>query len=196
MAGVHTYSQLGRKTTVFAIDHSVGHGGRNLKDDVQLIQVLINRYINEKEDAHKRSPEPRYDARVLDKAGHTIDKLVVDGICGTLTLAAILATQKSLSKWKGCAIDGRIDAIEEGGASQYAAMEEVLVRLPTGKVIREFEPTTHFNTMYVLAVTTGARPINPDWDRFSLPEPLRTSLARSMSRFFGGWGGHQPKARP
>jgi hypothetical protein len=50
MAGVHTYNHGGMKVTLFAIDHSVGHGGRNLSDDVQLIQFLINRYIDEREE--------------------------------------------------------------------------------------------------------------------------------------------------
>jgi hypothetical protein len=49
VAGVHTYKQLGRNVSIYAIDHSVGSGGRNRRDDVQLIQVLINRYIDEKE---------------------------------------------------------------------------------------------------------------------------------------------------
>jgi len=193
MAGVHTYNHGGMRVTVFAIDHSVGHGGRNLRDDVQLIQFLINRYIDDWEETYiKYRGDPRYDARVLDKAGHTIDKLVVDGICGPLTLAAIIATQVSINKWRGCLIDGRIDAIEEGGVSQFAIakMERVVMGVKDGEVVRAWLPVgkNYFNAMYALAVNARAYPIRPEWDYLSVPEPLRTALVRSMSRYFGGWG--------
>jgi len=189
MAGVHTYNHGGTKVTVFAIDHSVGYGGHNLKDDVQLIQFLINRYIDDWEETYtKHRGDPDFDSRVLDKAGHTIAKLDVDGICGPLTLAAIIATQVSLNHWRGCPIDGRIDAIKEGGGSEYPGLREVLVRIPSGKVIREFEPANTFNAMYLLAVNARAEPLNPKFDYLSVPEPLRTTLMRSTSRYFGGWG--------
>ena len=181
MAGVHTYKQLGRDVTIYAIDHSVGVYGRNRMDDVQLIQIMINAYIDRKEEAYK--DHPANDARVVDDSGRTIDKLVVDGNCGSRTLAAIVATQKSLNKWKGCAVDGQIDAIDEGGLSQYNT-RDLLGYAEERRglaVVKKPVYNSQFNTMYVLAVATGAQPDRSDWDRFDLPEPLRSTLMRSIA---------------
>jgi hypothetical protein len=182
MAMVHTYKHGSndggtQDVTMFAIDHSVGRGGTNRKDDVQLIQILINRYIEYATWVVKAHPEAGRQG-VLDTSGRQIAKLDVDGICGPLTLAAILATQRSLNVWRRITIDGRIDAIKEGGAAEY----------DDGKRYR-------FNTMYILAV--GAEETADDYDKyamenaqlegeplrpinvFDLPEPLKSSLLRS-----------------
>lgn len=191
MARVHTYKQSGTDVAIFAIDHSVGRGGRNVKDDVQLIQVLINRYIDVEATLVKTHPETGR-MRVSDTSGRQIDKLNVDGVCGPLTLAAILATQRSLNVWRRCAVDGRIDAIMEGGASQYDGSQYY-----------------RFNTMYILAIGARAdadsyssgyariRQGSPDFeplepiDLFSLPDPLKTSLLRSsLVNAVGPFAGH------
>ena len=189
MAGVHTYIQLGMDVTIYAIDHSVGVAGRNRTDDVQLIQVLINRQLGVWDALHKE-PDRALDWRVLDKSGRQIDKLAVDGICGPLTLSAILASQRALNKWRGCAIDGRIDAIKEGRKSQYETgrVEFYAAGVRNNKVVREPIMETRFTTMYILAHAVGAGPNSqalatttavPPWDIYSLPEPLRSSLLRS-----------------
>ena len=186
MASVHVFSNNGTRVRVYAIDHSVGRGGANRMDDVQLIQVLINRYIAFR--ASIQTPGMGWEGRVTDNTGQQIAKLRIDGRCGPLTLNAILATQRALDRWRGCAVDGRIDALKEGGQSAYrdgtffdaASIEK-------GRLARERVWRSNFNTMYILAVTTGADP-NRDhspvdgltpWDNFSLPDPLKSSLIRS-----------------
>jgi hypothetical protein len=187
MAGVHTYQQLGESVAIFAIDHSVGIGGRNLVDDVQLIQVLINRYIDWREEIVKDHPGERgFDARVLDKSGRTIARLAVDGNCGPRTRAAIVATQRSLNKWRSSAVDGRIDAIDEGGKSQYQTgrVEFWAGGVQGGKIVKTPIMQTRFNTMYILAEATEAEPGSRSWDNSSMPEPLRSALFRSWARGF------------
>ena len=201
MAGVHTYKHDDTYVTLYAIDHSVGYGGRNRMDDVQLIQILVNRYITATETIAKEQGPTWDTSRVLNSSGRVIDNLDVDGQCGPLTLAAILAVQKSLAYWKGCTIDGRIDAIPDGGRSHY----------DTGKVIltiNQFDPKQgkevpyhymddRFYTMYFLAALGRASPDETQfnygsdadykknsygisqWNNFSLPEPLKSSLIRS-----------------
>lgn len=185
MAGLYTYKQLGLNVTIVAIDHSVGRGGRNRMDDVQLIQVLINRHIDETEEVHKQLPGPSYDTRVVDKRGRTIDDLVVDGRCGTLTLAAILATQRSLDKWKGCAVDGRIDAIPDGAASQYKTgrVQTYAFGLRGNQVVREPIMESRFKCMYLLGLAATDSFARTPWNILSLPEPLKSALLRS----FLGW---------
>jgi hypothetical protein len=178
MAGVHTYKQLGRDVTIFGIDHSVGRGRMNRTDDVQLIQIMINRYICTTTDIHKS--DPKWNALVLDESRRQIDKLDVDGWCGRQTLAAILATQKSLHRWKSSAVDGRIDPIPEGGASQYEDGTTYVAwrGVEHRKSVLHRIMNTRFNTMYVLAVIADLDP-NPPWNIFLLPEPLKSSLLRS-----------------
>ena len=169
MAGAHTFKQMGRDVTIFAIDHSVGAGGANRMDDVQLIQILINRYIVYKAASYK---EYGSDTRVVDRSGGQLKQLKVDGLCGPVTLAAILAAQRSMNRWKGVTVDGRIDPIKEGGASQYE----------DGTVAYESRTTrimgSRFNSMYLLGATATFEP-NPPWNLFSLPDPLKSSLMRS-----------------
>jgi hypothetical protein len=176
MAGVHTYKQMGKDVRIFAVDHSVGSGGRNKMDDVQLIQMQINRYIETNAVISKKTPG--WTPRLVSKSGGQVAKLGVDGLCGPLTLAAILAVQRSLNIWHGCAVDGTISAIPEDGPSQYkdgtSLPSEDFVN---GKFVRTRFMLTSFNTMYILAVTADFHA--PPWDIFSLPEPLKSSLLRS-----------------
>src|SRR5678816_2887569 len=116
MASIHTYTQLNQAVRLYAIDHAVGYGGTNRADDVQLIQVLINRYKDWREEVFNTGSKSNSAMRVLDRAGQPIDELKVDGHCGRLTLAAILSAQRAINAWRGCAIDGRIDASREAGA--------------------------------------------------------------------------------
>jgi hypothetical protein len=179
MAAVHTFKHNPGDVTMFAIDHSVGRGGTNRKDDVQLIQILINRYIDI--EAWLVKEHPKWGRKcVLDTSGRQIAKLDVDGQCGPLTLAAILATQRALNIWRSVAVDGRIDAIKEGGASDYDGAD------------RNYKT---FNTMYILAI--GAKDTADDYNKwrmltaqqahepltpinvFSLPDPLKSSLLLS-----------------
>jgi hypothetical protein len=177
MASVRTFKQNGRDVTMFAIDHTVGRGGVNQQDDVQLIQILINRYIALKA-AHydkiddfgrTKGKDGRQigDARVLDESGRQVKELKVDGLCGPRTLGAILAAQRSMNRWKGATVDGRIDPIQDGGRSRYK----------DGTVYKGME-MTRFNGMYLLGLTGDWEP-NPPWDIFDLPEPLKSSLMRS-----------------
>jgi hypothetical protein len=70
---------MGQDVTIFAIDHSVGAGGVNRMDDVQLIQILINRYVVYEAAAYK---EYGSDTRAVDKSGGQIKQLKVDGLDG------------------------------------------------------------------------------------------------------------------
>lgn len=175
MAGVHTYKQQGGDVTIFAVDHSVGRGGVNRTDDVQLIQVMINRYISTTADIHKK--DPKWDALVLDSSRRQIDKIAVDGRCGPATLAAILAAQRSMKRWRGVAVDGRIDPIREGGASQYQDGTTFFVSHAVKNHPHRIM-NTRFNSMYMLAVCADFDP-NPPWNVFLLPDPLKSSLLRS-----------------
>lgn len=173
MAGIHTYKHNGKDVSIYGIDHSVGRGGMNRMDDVQLIQVMINRYIDWRAYAH--TTETSIDSRVLDRSGRQIDYLKVDGRCGPLTLAAIVATQKALNLWRGSAVDGRFDAFKDGSASVHQ-----------GPLTYGHRP---FTSMYALAVATRATPegsapgyVSPGttrFDVFTLPEPLKGALLRA-----------------
>ena len=181
MASVRTFKQDALNVTMFAIDHSVGRGGVNQQDDVQLIQILINRYIALKAVHYERmGPEGRVigeggrqigDCRVLDASGHQIKELKVDGLCGPRTLAAILAAQRSMKRWQGATVDGRIDPIKEGGRSKYK--DGTIYAFGTTRI-----EMVRFNGMYILGWASDIAP-NPPWDIFDLPEPLKSSLMRS-----------------
>ena len=114
-------------------------------------------------------------------------------MCGPLTLAAILATQRALNVWRSVAVDGRIDATKEGQGSQYFDPSRPVLTDKDGSRFRH----TPFNTMYILAIGAEAsmdsyglgyaalHQSDPDFNPldpiniFSLPDPLKSSLARS-----------------
>jgi hypothetical protein len=64
---------------IFNVDHSVGRSGRNLKVDVQLVQVLLN-------------------VRMETVNGIFPKKLDPSGICNNDTISAILGYQKYLNQ--------------------------------------------------------------------------------------------------
>ena len=80
------------------IKHSVGKGGSNWRDDVQMIQFLLNV-------AH------------LDTRNQFVmpSILVMDGICGPKTLNGILAyqNQKKRSMFPSIAVDGLVSATHQ-----------------------------------------------------------------------------------
>jgi lysozyme family protein len=82
------------------IDHSVGRHGRNRRDDVQLIQFLLNA-ANNYVGGHFFNPRP--------------EDLHVDGVCGEKTLAAILLYQKNInSVWPNTLVeDGTVNATKK-----------------------------------------------------------------------------------
>ena len=59
MAQIHAYKHSGKDVILFGIDHSVGRHGTNRMDDVQLIQLLINRYIDYREDWRRNKKAQR-----------------------------------------------------------------------------------------------------------------------------------------
>ena len=77
------------------IDHSVGKGGSNRRDDVQRIQFMLN-VIH---------LDPGNDFRMASL-------LAMDGICGPMTLAAILAyqTYKQDKEFPLLVVDGLVSA--------------------------------------------------------------------------------------
>jgi peptidoglycan hydrolase-like protein with peptidoglycan-binding domain len=89
------------------ISASVGKGGRNKPEDVRLVQRLLN------------------DARVREKSG---ERLVVDGIAGPKTDAAILQFQGGHS----VARDGRIDP---GGPTLKRLVDDHLASLQAGLIM-------------------------------------------------------------
>lgn len=82
------------------IDHSVGKGGSNRHDDVQMIQFLLNvAHIDVRN--HFRMPF----------------LLALDGICGPKTLSAILdyQTDKKTSMFPLFKVDGLVSATNQAG---------------------------------------------------------------------------------
>src|SRR5262245_60982351 len=77
MAHLTTDLLDGKKVPFLMIDHSVGRHGRNLRDDVLLIQFLLNQ-----SGSYKNRPKV---------------ELSLDGICGPDTRAAILQFQKAVN---------------------------------------------------------------------------------------------------
>jgi len=83
MARLVTEKTAEKTSVKLLIDHSVGLHGRNRRDDVQLIQLMLNaanKYLN----VWFKCPLP--------------EELRVDGICGEKTLAAIRAYQENVNK--------------------------------------------------------------------------------------------------
>ena len=71
----------------------VGKNAANRAIDVKVIQEKLNQALD-------KHPE-------FKKTG--INKLAVDGVCGTLTIAAIEKFQQTVLKWSGGIVDGRVD---------------------------------------------------------------------------------------
>src|SRR4051812_44289314 len=86
MARLQQFVQNGKQVAELLIDHSVGIGGSNRHDDVQLIQFLLNFSNN--------SPITRF-------YGTLATNLLVDGRCGNKTCSAILEYQRTMNKKYG-----------------------------------------------------------------------------------------------
>jgi hypothetical protein len=98
VARFQTVLEAGERRVKLFIDHPVGPRARNRKDDVQLVQFLLN---------FSNSTPVGYFFRALSAP------LAVDGNCGTETLAAILAYQKRVNQQHGfrlMADDGTVHA--------------------------------------------------------------------------------------
>jgi hypothetical protein len=143
----------------FVIDYSVGRAGQNRIDDVQLVQILLNRVIDMREAEIGLNPGVGY-KRMTDPAGRPIAKLLVDGMCGPKTCEAILAFQRLNVNQ---AIDGTISPVRDRGKDGYVA-----------------GGYHQFNTMYLLAIYSQS------WITTTLfditVEPLRSALMKSMLR--------------
>lgn len=77
----------------YAIGLAVGKNAVNRRNDVELVQRLLNRALDN---------FPKFKST-------EIKKLAVDGICGALTLSAIEKFQQTVLGWNGSAVDGRIE---------------------------------------------------------------------------------------
>jgi hypothetical protein len=94
------------------IDHSVGRRGRNKRDDVYLIQFMLNE-IGRADGRLKgencyRSPDPV--------------NLKFNGLCGTETISEILAFQRACNKEKGFAFvaeDSRVDSTRKAISGDF-----------------------------------------------------------------------------
>lgn len=92
----------GSPRVLYLVDASVGRGSPNRRDDVFLVQFLINAMWNKLTDKVTTFGGP----------GSGPD---VDGVCGTQTIGAIEAFQKWYWQTKpGGFIDGRIDPMPPG----------------------------------------------------------------------------------
>ena len=101
MARFQTVKEAGEQRVRFFVDHPVGFRGRNRKDDVQLIQFLLN---------FSNSTPVGYFFRAL------CAPLTVDGNCGPETLGAILAYQKRVNQRHGFRLmtaDGTVRATQQ-----------------------------------------------------------------------------------
>lgn len=164
MARVMTFNRRDLKgRSFFVIDHSVGRAGRNRRDDTQLVQILINRVIDLREEYIRTQPHVPW-TRMTGPHGQPIAKLVVDGICGIKTCEAILAFQRlraNMSK------DGTISAITNPDHDFYVSGRYSMA-----------------NSMYILAI------YSQDWIKTSIfdihVEPLRGNLLKSMLRQVAG----------
>ena len=107
----------------FVIDHSVGKGGRNLLPDVQLIQIHLNKVMDDREIKIRAYPEIWTGQELKDAEGVPIQRLKVDGLCGPKTLAAILAFQQ---KFAALAKDGLVSAIRSHDKSGYIRSRQIM----------------------------------------------------------------------
>jgi hypothetical protein len=90
------------------IDHSAGKGGRNRKDDVLLVQFLLNV-------ANRRDVSPFYKALK--------EPLVIDGVCGKNTKDAILLYQKKDAELvDNLVVDGVVNATDRLGFRRGGAL--------------------------------------------------------------------------
>ena len=105
MARLKTIKEDGKTTFALLIDHSVGVKGRNRRDDVQLIQFLLN-------SANKNGVSPF--------AQKLSEDLKMDGICGPKTIAAIRLYQKTINEFSHDTLveDGTINASEKRSFSR------------------------------------------------------------------------------
>jgi hypothetical protein len=71
----------------------VGRSGVNHRDDVKVVQQLLNRVI----------------ASNQKFAGAGLSKLTVDGVCGALTISAIEKFQQVVLGWSGRGVDGTVE---------------------------------------------------------------------------------------
>ena len=129
MARVDT---LGTDTLLFLIDHSVGKGGCNRLDDVQLIQIHLNNMHSLYEKRNAESPEVWKGRQLSGRDGSPIQKLKVDGMCGPKTNEAILGFQNIFGS---SAKDGVIHSVKrgqvayiEGQYKMYKTMFELAIQ--------------------------------------------------------------------
>jgi hypothetical protein len=160
----------------FVIDHSVGRTGRNLRDDVQLIQILLNRYFvsakhfADYEESQPPSSDPNLarffrDQVPVDAKGRRIESIRVDGICGPETLGAILAFQQAKKRVVGMApqVDGLVNAVGIAGQDTFVDPHRYL----------------KLRTMWLLCGTTSSGPPPLGIDEIDV-EPLRSVLLKSL----------------
>lgn len=106
MAKVTLVDDVGRSKLFLFIHHSVGRRGRNLRDDVLLIQMMLNEI-----------GRPGAGLMQNGSFGKTAPvELFVDGMCGPKTVAAILAFQQAMNrerKCKFCVEDGTVNSTRE-----------------------------------------------------------------------------------
>jgi len=175
----------------------VGSFGRNLRDDVQLIQIMLNRAIRKQADelefwtkADKSHPDaytPRMvshakDELVVGKSGATIGPLQVDGICGTKTIAAIVAFQQAQKRINGAAgpVDGTINAIGNPGRDTWAVKKHAF-HVTDGSTW-EWMDDERFYSMYLLCIKSSDANNKPLGVLEINVEPLKSNLLRSIRK--------------
>jgi peptidoglycan hydrolase-like protein with peptidoglycan-binding domain len=183
MASMMTFNHKGieKGAQFFVIDHSVGRAGRNRVDDVQLVQFLINRAIDIREEEIKANqtnelitPELK-NRRFVDRNGRPLAKLVVDGKCGPKTVQAIFAFQNFYGQLSPVA-DGTISAVSDPNRIEYVGGANA--KAPRGYYLK--------NTMYVLSVMAqGGAPHSPVFPILAevKVQPLRAALAKAVLEY-------------